>query len=171
MGIDEAGRGPVLGPMVYGSAWCPLSRADDLAKLGFADSKQLTADQRTSLLTALKACDYIGWIADIISPETLSAKMTRRYKYNLNAISHDSAIGMIQNALDQGVNLSHVYLDTVGDPGRYQQKLCGIFPSIQFTVSKKADSLFPVVSAASIVAKVTRDGTLCHFVIRISDFV
>lgn len=47
-----------------------------------------------------------------------------------------------------------VYVDTVGDPGKYEMKLSKNFPSIKFVVAKKADSLYPVVSGASIVAKV-----------------
>ena len=47
-----------------------------------------------------------------------------------------------------------VYIDTVGDPGKYEAKLSKKFPSIKFVVAKKADSLYPVVSGASIVAKV-----------------
>ena len=50
-----------------------------------------------------------------------------------------------------------MFVDTVGDPERYESKLSSLFPSIEFAVRKKADSLFPVVSAASICAKVTRD--------------
>ena len=49
--------------------------------------------------------------------------------------------------------LFQVYVDTVGDPVKYQDKLKGIFPNIDVTVAKKADSLYPVVSAASICAK------------------
>ena len=47
-----------------------------------------------------------------------------------------------------------VYVDTVGDADKYRVKLTEIFPGIKFVVAKKADSLFPVVSGASIVAKV-----------------
>ena len=50
--------------------------------------------------------------------------------------------------------IAQVYVDTVGDPSKYQQKLQSIFPGIKIVVAKKADSLYPIVSAASIMAKV-----------------
>eukprot|EP01083_Nonionella_stella_P266148 900723_1 len=46
MGIDEAGRGPVLGAMLYGACICPVSKLDDLKKTGVFDSKQLTDEKR-----------------------------------------------------------------------------------------------------------------------------
>ncbi|XP_057541254.1 ribonuclease H2 subunit A [Amaranthus tricolor] len=160
MGIDEAGRGPVLGPMVYGCLYCAASFQTTLASLNFADSKTLKEEKREELFESLKANESIGWSVDVIDPRELSAKMLKKNKINLNEISHNSAIGLVTRVLEMGVLLTQVFVDTVGDADKYSAKLSEIFPSIKFVVAKKADSLYPVVSGASIVAKVTRDRAL-----------
>lgn len=161
LGIDEAGRGPVLGPMVYGAVYCPVSHASQLKEMGFADSKTLTEEKRESLLGNIEdACDVIGWLLEVLSPTVISNSMLRRCKYNLNALSHDTAIMLIKRALNLGLNVTEVYVDTVGVAAKYQAKLSEIFPGIKITVANKADALFPVVSAASICAKVGRDRAL-----------
>ncbi len=160
LGIDEAGRGPVLGPMVYGTCWCPKSKSDLLRSLGFADSKTLTEEQRERLFALIKKTKELAWAVDVISSEDISDKMLRRHKQSLNHLSHMSAAGLIQKALDQGYNIAEAYVDTVGPPDSYRAKLERFFPSISFTVCSKADSKFPIVSAASICAKVTRDHEL-----------
>ncbi|XP_071769747.1 ribonuclease H2 subunit A [Centroberyx gerrardi] len=158
LGIDEAGRGPVLGPMVYGICFCPVSRKEELKDLKVADSKTLTEPQREDLFHKLdEAKGFVGWALQILSPNTISTSMLQRTKYNLNALSHDAAIGLVQYALDSGVQLKEVFVDTVGPADKYEQKLSQRFPGLEVTVRPKADSLFPIVSAASICAKVARD--------------
>ncbi|KAF9351711.1 Ribonuclease H2 subunit A [Mortierella sp. NVP85] len=166
LGVDEAGRGPVLGPMVYGICYCPLSKQDELADLGFADSKTLKEDERDSLLDVIiSRPDLIGWSVRVLSPMDISNSMLRKDKYNLNALAHDTTIQLIKETIASGVNLREVYVDTVGPPESYQKKLERIFPTIaKIVVAKKADSKYPIVSAASICAKVTRDDVLRHWI-------
>ncbi|GFS18918.1 ribonuclease [Elysia marginata] len=158
LGIDEAGRGPVLGPMVYGICFSPVADKEKFGTMGFADSKTLTEEQRDKIFSEINSSlDLLGWMVEILSPAYISRSMLRRDKYNLNALSHDCAIRLVKTALERGVNVTELYVDTVGDPAKYQAKLKEVFPTIDVTVAKKADSLYPVVSAASICAKVARD--------------
>ena len=135
-----------------------MSKKDDLKDLGFADSKTLTEEQREELFEKLvEASEIIGWSVVILAPNAISNGMLGRQKYNLNAMSHDTAIGLIQSALDRGANVQEVYVDTVGPPDKYQAKLKSIFPQLKIVVEKKADATYSIVSAASICAKVARD--------------
>ncbi|KAK9448559.1 ribonuclease HII-domain-containing protein [Limtongia smithiae] len=177
LGVDEAGRGPVLGAMVYAACYCLKTYADSsLASHGFADSKVLTHDARMHLFSRIcddsslgtdtnstELFDNIGYATRIMSARDISRGMLRPYTsrvYNLNEQAHDATIQLICNVLAQGVNVTEIYVDTVGPPATYQAKLSRHFPLIQITVTKKADSLFPIVSAASVVAKTTRDAAL-----------
>eukprot|EP01105_Mastigella_eilhardi_P005471 TRINITY_DN17170_c0_g1_i1.p1 TRINITY_DN17170_c0_g1~~TRINITY_DN17170_c0_g1_i1.p1 ORF type:complete len:289 (-),score=58.17 TRINITY_DN17170_c0_g1_i1:95-961(-) len=160
MGIDEAGRGPVLGPMVYGACVCPMSRHTFLKSCGVADSKVLSAEKRDEVFARLKRCDSIGWLLASIPAEELSAKMLQISKESLNVISHDTAIHLVKLAQVKGVNITHLYVDTVGTPSFYQSRLQRLFPDLTISVEKKADATYPVVSAASICAKVLRDKTM-----------
>lgn len=80
--------------------------------------------------------------------------------YNLNAQAMDATIELIKDVFAKGVNVKEIYIDTIGSPAVYQKKLERIFPTTLITVAKKADSLYPCVSAASVCAKVTRDAAL-----------
>ncbi|ORM42093.1 Ribonuclease H2 subunit A [Babesia sp. Xinjiang] len=176
LGIDEAGRGPVLGPMVYGGFACPIgSEYRDLLKkeIGVDDSKTLSVVLRQAMFKELNSPDRpFALSAEIITPKYISYKMTRRFvyfvamlkvlrdDYNLNSISHDSAIALIRHFLSHGFNVKEVYIDAVGSPAHYEAKLKTLFPDLRCVVATKADSKYPVVSAASIVAKVIRDNMI-----------
>ncbi|CAN0141440.1 unnamed protein product [Ascophyllum nodosum] len=154
LGIDEAGRGPVLGPMAYGAAY--WSCADDkyVSGMGFDDSKVLSSAHRDELFNRIDQTPQVGWVLRLISARELSDKMCRKTPFSLNVISHDAAAEMIKAVQEKGVRVTQVFVDTVGDPVFYQTRLEKEFgKEIKFVVAKKADSLYKTVSAASIIAK------------------
>jgi ribonuclease H2 subunit A len=149
--------------MVYAVAYCPLSYKDTLKTLSFADSKVLTPKVRSDLLEQLcsPTSDHlhhsVGWSARVMTASDISANMLSPIGYNLNAQAHDTTIALIRQIISLGVNVREIYVDTVGPEVSYQAKLQRHFPGAAVTVTKKADSKFPIVSAASVCAKVTRD--------------
>lgn len=158
LGVDEAGRGPVLGPMVYGISYAPLSRKQLLIDLGCADSKSLTEKKRDEIFDGIcKQKDNMGWAIEAISPNVIANSMYRRTKVSLNELSMTSATDLIKATIEAGVNVAEIYVDTVGKPETYQKRLEAVFPGVKIVVAKKADSTYPIVSAASICAKVSRD--------------
>lgn len=112
----------------------------------------------TSDTDLFKSC---GWATRVMSARDISAGMLKPAgTYNLNAQAMDATIDLIKEVFAKGVNVKEVYIDTIGSPETYQKKLERIFPTTKITVAKKADSLYPCVSAASVCAKVTRDAAL-----------
>lgn len=170
LGIDEAGRGPVLGPMVYGVAFSPISRVKDLKGMGFADSKTLSEDKRERLFGVIQreaaagGEGMLGHEADVLSATIISGAMLGRERTSLNALAFESTCKLIQGVLGRGVNLAEAYIDALGDTTKHKDRLSERFPGVRFVVETKADATYPIVSAASIVAKVTRDRALKDFV-------
>lgn len=82
IGIDEAGRGPVLGPMVYAIAYYPKRCEGVLSKMKFADSKQLSEGTREMLFESLQTAEGgfadLGYTVKIIAPNMISNSMLRR---------------------------------------------------------------------------------------------
>lgn len=154
--------------MVYGLCYLPLASHRSLLaeRHQFDDSKVLTPKVRSNLMEALctpgtdlfKSC---GWATRVMSARDVSSDMLKPVgAYNLNAQAMDATIELIKEVFAKAVNVKEVYIDTIGKEEVYQKKLERIFPTTKITVAKKADSLFPCVSAASVCAKVTRDAAL-----------
>lgn len=81
---------------------------------------------------------------------------------SLNALSYDAVIASLKIIASKGQvppRITDVFVDTVGDPEYYKSRLESALGSdfANFIIEKKADSKFKIVSAASIIAKVTRD--------------
>jgi ribonuclease H2 subunit A len=153
--------------MVYGVFY--LSRDVETPLLSethcFNDSKVLTPAFRSSLMKTLctpgsDLYAQCGWATCLLSARDIGAGMLQPGPYNLNAQAMDATIALVRGVLDRGVSVKELYVDTIGRPEPYQKRLEQIFPTMKVTVAKKADSLYPCVSAASVAAKVTRDAAL-----------
>ena len=147
-GIDEAGRGPVIGPLVI----CGLAveKDDLLRQLGVRDSKKLTKARREEL------CPKIEKIASGIEMIEISAGEidALRQEMTMNQLEAKIFASIIQKLAP-----SIAYVDAVDvDAERFGQD---ILQELDFRVNlisqHKADDTYPVVSAASILAKVRRD--------------
>ena len=90
-----------------------------------------------------KISKFTGWVAytgEVLTPAHLSSCMLRQVKYNLNTLSHDTARAMIDRMLNHfKFNIAEIYVDTVGKPEFYQEKLQNWFPRISITVASKVD--------------------------------
>jgi ribonuclease H len=151
LGIDEAGRGSVMGPMVYGAAYWSTSLEETIPK-GFRDSKTLKEEDRFRLFEEVLNHKEIGFAVRAILPSEISRNMLRpsHEVYNLNEMSHDAAIVLIRTIVESGVTIKTAYIDTVGSPTYYARKLQREFPTIAFVVESKADAKYPPCSAASV---------------------
>lgn len=145
-GIDEAGRGPVIGPMVYGLYIAPLSE-----KTNYKDSKLLTPESRELFFRKMnKNYSYCK-----IDPVYITTHMESKTK-NLNQIAKEAVIRLLKDLASKCSNVKTVYIDGLGNNEKYKTELQKHF-NFNFIIENKADSKYQVVSGASIVAKVTRD--------------
>lgn len=153
VGIDEAGRGPVLGYLVYAALAMPRG----CRFMNFRDSKILTAVQRSRLFEDI-AQQGLGYVYHCISPTNISETMLSGSK-TLNDMSIESVQRILREVGRTCRNVGTVYIDALGNCETYRRRLEKDFP-YRFVIAEKADSKFQAVSGASIVAKVKRDALI-----------
>lgn len=148
IGIDEAGRGPVVGPMVYAVYVADINQKSD-----FKDSKMLTPKSRDDFFQRMSNYAYI-----VIDPVYITTHMEAKSK-NLNMIAMESVLYLLKEVEKKCTNVKCVYIDGLGDNSYYKKFLQKYF-AFDFIIENKADEKYQPVSAASIVAKVTRDSII-----------
>ena len=151
LGLDEAGRGCVLGPLVVGGFLCDAAVSDTLKDAGVDDSKRIRPKKRTALRAILP--QHGTPFLREVSPAQIDAG-------NINTLEEEAFFEIICEARPD-----HVTIDAPCHPAaipnfiaRLTRRLqdAGV-PVPQMRVEPKADANYPVVGAASIVAKVHRD--------------
>jgi ribonuclease HII len=108
-------------------------------------------DTRTKLFgKILHTTPELGFCIRVLHSSEISRNMLRKEPYNLNQMSHDSAIEIIRKLIEAGVQIETCYIDTVGNPETYKRRLDGEFPGIGFVVESKADANYAPCSAGSV---------------------
>jgi len=146
-GVDEAGKGAVLGPMVIGGVAVPDSAACE--GKGYNDSKKLTARRREELYEEITS--EFPYVVVSISAREIDAQRTGMGMNEIVARAHAEAVTALRP--------ESAYLDACDvNALRYERTVKSFFSVPCMVIAEHhADSTYPVVSAASIVAKVTRD--------------
>ncbi len=148
-GIDEAGRGSLLGPLVIG---CVIIRDDDINKirdLGVKDSKLLTRTKRSMLYKEIRKIAHKVMIKNI-TPKLIDTT-------NLNRLELDAIVYLLKR-----VKVDEIYIDSFDrKPRRLEDNIKSrIGYDARVHAEHKADLNNIIVSAASIIAKVNRDNAI-----------
>ena len=152
MGIDEAGRGSVIGPLVLCGLAINENQEEELKKIKVKDSKMLTPKKREELSEKL---EKIASHVIILRVPSYKIDANRRKGINLNqieAIKMSEIIDMVRPDkvyIDSPSYNSHKFTDYLFSKLEHKK--------VKIIAENHADKNYPVVSAASIMAKVDRD--------------
>jgi ribonuclease HII len=166
-GVDEAGRGCVIGPLVIAGVLFQKEIIEELGHLGVKDSKKLTAKKRRELDIEIKDIAKEYNFFDL-QPKEIDKVVNRGEP--LRKLNYLEAMGMGKVIRDLRPDVAFVDpADVLVD--RYVKQIRRVLPfKLHMVCEKHADDKFLVVSAASILAKVRRDQFIEDLRERYGDF-
>ena len=148
LGVDEAGRGPAIGPLVVAGVLITPDAEARLTELGVRDSKDLSSERRHAMVEGIR---------EIALEARIIALAPVQLNDNLNSVE----LGAIVRLVDE-LSPDTLYLDAPVGP-RAIPAFAGMLrrscrsPELTLVAENKADARYPAVAAASILAKVYRD--------------
>lgn len=152
-GIDEAGRGPVIGPMVIAGYFIPEEKLIWLSEMILRDSKGYSPCKRERLFRILLS-EKDSKIAIItISPSIIDIWVSK-----LDGLNEMEAYFISQ--LIRKIKPRRAYIDSCdNDPDKFKRRLNLYLYNYSTSIITEvnADKIYPIVRAASIIAKVIRD--------------
>lgn len=157
LGIDDSGRGPVIGPMVLAGCLIDEKVEEELKKLGVKDSKQLTPKRREYLAEIIKEK---AQTFEIIIVHASEIDQTSFSGINLNKIE---AIKMAEiiNKINKGFSKIKVFVDcpstNITNWSDFLKTKIKNLSNLEISCEHKADIKHVAVSAASILAKSIRE--------------
>lgn len=166
-GVDEAGRGPMIGPLVVCGVLFDNEAIPDLKRLGVRDSKALTPKRRSELAVSVQK------IAKKVEIRSVTAEEIDRLRgrgVTLNEIEVQQFVSVLKELSPKVAYLdaADVKADRFGQVIGERSGLLAL--GCRLVSEHKADSKYPVVSAASIVAKEEREAIISDLHKRYGDF-
>jgi ribonuclease HII len=156
-GVDDAGRGPIIGPLVVAGVLMGEDRDRELLAMGVKDSKLLTPEVRTQLAPKVRALATKVSAVEV-QPKEIDEVVLHGGK--LRKLNFLEAQLMAQVITELGPEEVYVDASDVNEQ-RYGETIREFLPAalrkIKVVSEHHADRTYPVVSAASIIAKVRRD--------------
>ncbi|WP_290596365.1 MULTISPECIES: ribonuclease HII [unclassified Archaeoglobus] len=157
-GVDEAGKGCVIGPLVVAGVACNCE--ERLGEIGVKDSKRLSHRRREELAAEIRKMGKVEVIK--VQPEKLDEMM--RYK-TINEILRECYASIIRK-----LSPEVAYVDSPDViPERLSRELEKM-TSVKVVAEHKADEKYPLVAAASIIAKVEREKEIEELKEKLGDF-
>ncbi len=152
VGIDEAGRGSVIGPLVVSGVALKENRIKYLERLRLKDSKKISPKRRTVLSRKIrKITEY-----HIVKITAHDIDFLRSQDINLNQIEKIAMHKIIEDS-----NAAISIIDCIDvKPERFKSEIERIFPNLKVISEHNTEDKYAVVAAASIVAKVERDSEI-----------
>jgi len=157
LGIDDSGRGPVIGPMILVGVLIDGELEKEFKKLGVKDSKVLSPKKREILASIIRK-KALSYHICIIQPTEIDGKTNAGI--NLNRIEAIKA-GEIINKINKGLDKIRVVVDCPSpNTKKWKSQLLNYIEkkeNLEIICEHKADKNYVAVSAASIIAKSTRE--------------
>lgn len=152
LGIDEAGRGPVIGSMFVGGFMAEEEDLDSLEALGVKDSKKLSDSRRESMDKELEG------IGEVFLKEVTASQIDELRKVmSLNEIELQTFAEVIEKAEPDKVIIDLPEPNAERFVRKIKNELPPRFEDTEFLAEHGADDEYDVVSAASIAAKSARE--------------
>ena len=164
-GIDEAGRGPVLGPMVLCGVCYFNTNLNFLSEIGVKDSKRLSPKKRKEIAEIIKQNCHSHKII-IVDADEIDNREER--KISLNRLE-ELKMAEIINILKP----DQIYIDAADvNEERFGISIKNLlnYKPKKIVSRHKGDEIYPIVSAASIIAKEKRDCIIEDLKIEYGDF-
>ena len=166
-GIDEAGRGCIIGPLVIAGVLIKEENLPLLTKIGVKDSKLLSSKKRQTLATKITQIAEKHHIMKLTPKQIDQAVNSKRKHHKLNRLEAQTMTQIINT-----LKPDKTYIDAADvNEERFKHHIQEDLTTKTKIISKhKADKIYPIVSAASIIAKVERDKEIAALKDEYGDF-